>query len=99
MKVTFACTAISGKNSCHFFIFFQPVSKRNAVGYAHLRSEVRNHSHNVIVLCSEVKRTISAFCKSTRFSLPLGKQSMKGDIPGSKYTQVTMHGENILIGF
>ena len=83
----------------HFFIFFKKVGQRYSIRYRHLRSQMRNHTHNVMFFGSEMKRPVPPFGKAGNFSLELGKQPAERNTSPCKNTQVSVHGKYVLVVF
>ncbi|MNE11372.1 hypothetical protein D3C80_1041260 [compost metagenome] len=97
MKITFAGCSFASKYQCGFIFIFQHISQRNSIGQCHLRAKVRDHSDNIILLCSKMERTVAAFGKAIHFSLPLSNQPVQRNFTTGKYTKVAVHWQYIFV--
>src|SRR5688500_8101393 len=97
MKISFAGTSVPIKNGCNFFFIFQLARQCNTIGHSVLRSKVRNHSNDMMFVGTEMERAVPAFCITAHSSLPLRKKPVQRKVSGSKYTEVSMHGQNVFV--
>jgi hypothetical protein len=74
MKITFGGTAIAGKNQDAFAFSANAPRKGEAVGYAKLCAEVRNHAKNSVLTGPKMKGTIAALGVATGPTLKLRKK-------------------------
>ena len=70
----------------------------NAIGNAQLRSEVGNHTDDSVFFGTKVKRPVASFCEPMRLALELSKQAIEAYASRCENAQVSVHGQNELIG-
>ena len=99
VEVAFAGPAVAGVGERHFGLFLQQIGQGNATGHGQLRSEVRNHTHNVVLVGTKVEAAVPALSKAQALTLPLRKQAPQRHLAPREHAQVAVQRQNVLIRF